>query len=152
MVARAARWCLPGRIPETVGQLALKRGLDHTARELREQPSGPGGPVELEAFQRVLQLVRRQQASETINDLLGRPSSLRLGVRVEILGLRAHQGPFPAARLAENRSSPYGLRSDPQPATTADWLPRPHTEHRTDPRGRRSDVPRAWRRLDDESG
>ncbi len=114
-----------------VCQLALQSRLDHPARELRQQAAGARYLLRVKALQRVRELVRGQQARKPVHGVL-RWLLAHESRFWRVLRLDAHGGPLPAAPVGNPRS-PYGLRGDPQPATTADRLPRPHTKDRTDP-------------------
>ena len=56
-IASAARRRLSGRITQMVCQLALQGRLDHPARQLRQQPAGPGDLLSLKALQCVREVV-----------------------------------------------------------------------------------------------
>ena len=55
-----------------LGQLRPQRGLDHPARQLREQPARAGDLLGLKALQRVLQRLGRQQTSEPVHHRIRR--------------------------------------------------------------------------------
>ena len=55
------------RMPEVLGQLGAQRRLDHPARQLREQPAGPGDVFGLKALQCVLKRLGRKQAGEPVD-------------------------------------------------------------------------------------
>ncbi len=84
MVARAAGRRLPRRIAQMVAQLTRQRRVDHTASQLRQQAALAGDLLGRKALQGVLQRVRRQQASQTVLQLLG-----RLGATLSFLGAAA---------------------------------------------------------------
>ena len=126
LVARAAGWRLPGRIPEVLRQLGAQRRLDHATRELREQPAGPGDLLGLESRQGVLKRVGRQQRGQPVEHLLTgtlRPPRPR---RLKLSGLDLLLG--------------HGWLSRPQGPRRS---PRPHTEHRTEPDRRDQGHPHA---------
>ena len=70
VVAGPAGRRLARRKAEMLGQLGAQRGLDHPARELREQPTRTGDLVRIQALERVLQRIARQQAREAIASVL----------------------------------------------------------------------------------
>jgi hypothetical protein len=61
------------RMPEMLGQLGAERRLDHSARELRQQAARPRDVIGIEALQRVLERVRRQELGEPVDRRLRRP-------------------------------------------------------------------------------
>jgi hypothetical protein len=105
MVASPARRCLPRRIAQMVGQLALQRGVDHPPRELGEQAARAGDLRRVKPFERVLQRLCGQQASQAVLHPLRQLIRLHLGLpeaatlRGGLLGHVLHDewGPLPAA-------------------------------------------------------
>ena len=99
-----------------LAELGPQRGLDHTARQLREQPARAGDLLRRQALQRVLQRVRRQQRRKPIqgsptSTLIKRSARRVTHIRLEFL--LGHEAPSRPERAAS--------------------VTRPHTEHRTDP-------------------
>ncbi len=138
MIASAARRRLPRRVAQMLGQLRPERRLDHPARQLRQNTARSGDLLRLKALQRLLELVRGQQAHETINDVVGRHGRL-LAVAVDAwlglhsLRIRVLSRPRPGSG---SPLRPTGSASTPTRQHKPNQLPQPHTEHRTDPGGR----------------
>ena len=113
MVGRAARRRLPGLVAKVLGQLGAQRGLDHPARQLREQAARAGNLLGLKAVQCVLQLLGGQQSGQPVSELLGRPGRTVAGA-LGGLGLRvlcSHRGPFrPRRRVAPAARPSRGSR------------------------------------------
>jgi hypothetical protein len=134
-VAPPSRRPLAGRVAQVLGQLGTQRRLDHPAGQLRQHAARPDDLFRRQAPQRVLELSRRQQPGEPIDDVNDRRPRRRLGTgrvgRGGLRLLRGHGGPLPA-RAA--------IRSPPRPPGSATRGPRRQaasvtpTSHRTSDR------------------
>jgi hypothetical protein len=125
-VAGAARRRLPERIAQMAGQLGPQRGLDHPARELRQQPARARDLLRLEPLERVLERLGGQQ--------LGEPVDLPRGKRLpdRLLALRGQGCPLPARPSWSLATSPSGLHgSRPRRQAAVSVTP---TSHRTSDR------------------
>ena len=93
-----------------LGQLGAERGLDHPPRELGEQATRPGDLLRVEALQRVLELIPRQQAGEPVDRVLAVPRRIAGhyldGAGLRCLRVRGHGGSFPGRARARIADSP----------------------------------------------
>ena len=110
-----------------LGQLGPQRGLDHAARQLRQQPARAGDLLGLKALQRVLQRVRRQQPGQPVDRSIRRTLRCVGALRRISLGSRCLDGHRCPSR-------PQGPNRSPRPHTLIGQTPRRVPRDRLAPR------------------